>query len=93
MPALKDQVNRVILPDKNGNIWIGANKGICIADIKNKTLTSFSVPQGLIDEQIATLLEREGQIYAVTVHGITVITPPAEGIIPNKKWGARSFGK
>jgi len=55
-------------------------------------LTSFSVPQGLIDERIATLLQRDGLIYASTAGGITVITPPAEGTPSDKKWGVRSFG-
>jgi len=54
------------LPDKEGNMWIGTNKGIFIADIQNKTLTIFSVPQGLINKWVATLLQRGNKIYAST---------------------------
>jgi len=92
VPGLKEPGFRLLLPDKKGNMWIGTNNGIYIADMENKTLTSFSVPQGLIDQRIATLLQRDGRIYASTVGGVTMITPPVEGIVTNKKWGAYSFG-
>ena len=92
MPAFKDGRFKLFLADKKGNMWIGTDKGIYIANMENKTLTSFSVPQGLIDERVATLAQRDDQVYASTVAGITVITPPREGILADKKWGVRSFG-
>ena len=92
-PVFKDAGPALgMLADKNGNMWIGTNKGIFIVDTRNKTLTTFSAPQGLIDDHVGTLLQHGNQIYAVTVNGITVITPPAEGMVANKKWGIQSFG-
>lgn len=90
--AFKEIQSGRFLPDKQGNMWISTTKGIYIADLKNKTLTNFSVPQGLIDERVATLLRRDNKIYASTIEGITIITPPTEGIVINKKWGVQSFG-
>jgi len=92
MTVLNDGRFKLFLPDKKGNMWIGTDKGIYIADMENKTLTSFSVPQGLIDERVATLVQRDDQVYASTVGGITIITPPREGILTDKKWGTLSFG-
>jgi len=81
------------LDGEKGNMWIGTDKGIYIANLENKTLTALSTAQGLIDERIATLLKHHGQIYASTLSGITIINPPDEGIVTNKKWIAQSFGK
>jgi len=93
VPAFKDlQSGGIFLADKKENMWIGTNKGIYIADISNQTLTTFSVPQGLIGEQVATLLQRGNQIYASTTRGVTIITPPEEGIVTNKKWKIQSYG-
>jgi len=93
VPAFREvQGGGIFLADKKGNMWIGTNKGIYIADMSNKTLTTFSTPQGLIGERVATLLQRGNKIYASTTRGITTITPPEEGIVTNKKWGIESFG-
>jgi len=90
--GFKEAGGGIIFPDNKGNMWIGTAKGIYIVDPDNGTFTAFSTAQGLIDERVATLLQRGGQIYASTVKGLTIITPPAEGIVVNKKWGVRSFG-
>ncbi|HZY35986.1 MAG TPA: two-component regulator propeller domain-containing protein [Mucilaginibacter sp.] len=94
VPGFKNNDQGVcFLDDKRGNMWIGTDKGIYIANVENRTLITFSVPQGLVDERIATLLLRDGKIYASTLSGITIITPPAEGIATPKKWRVQSFGK
>lgn len=93
VPILKDQSPRFFSPDERGNIWIGTDKGVYIADMKNKNLISFSVQQGLIDEHTATIIRHNKQMYVSTVRGITVITPPEEGLATNIKWAVRSFGK
>ncbi|HTD42241.1 MAG TPA: two-component regulator propeller domain-containing protein, partial [Mucilaginibacter sp.] len=83
---------KVLLKDDEGNIWIGTSKGIYVADLKNNKLVFFSVQQGLISEDIISLLKHSGHIYACTQKGITVITPGAKDIAFNKKWGIESFG-
>src|SRR6185437_4363663 len=48
-PALNDNaIGKVLLAGHNGNMWVGTDKGIYIADQKNKTLTAVSTAQGLI---------------------------------------------
>jgi signal transduction histidine kinase/ligand-binding sensor domain-containing protein len=80
------------LPDSRGYMWIYTYKGIYIADFKNRKFISYTTSQGLMNGRITSLLGHNGQIYAGTGHGITVITPPADGVSANKKWHAVSFG-
>jgi len=83
---------REFITDTKGNIWFYSGNGIYIADLKNQTLISFTTAQGLINDKVLSLLEHNGKIYAGTNQGITVITPPAEGISSNKKWQVQSYG-
>jgi len=84
-----------LMPDDKGNMWIGTNinSGLFIADLKSNTLINFSMPQGLIDPTVNSLLMRNGHVYAGTNKGITIITPPAGGINSKEKWEVESFGK
>ena len=91
-----DYSSKPLLPDDEGNMWIGTENiksGIFIADLKNNTLTNFSTPQGLIDPSVNSLLKHNNHIYASMDDGITIITPPANRISANDKWGVESFGK
>ncbi len=79
------------LPDSQGNMWMGSGRGVYIADIRNQKLIHFSRPQGLIGNKVLSLLQYNRNIYAGTSHGVTVITPPAEGVSANKNWRAISY--
>jgi signal transduction histidine kinase/ligand-binding sensor domain-containing protein len=80
------------LPDNKGNVWMGTNNGIYVADLKNQTITNFSTAQGLLDNKVWSLLQYKGNIYARTNQGVTVITPPAGGVSAKRKWQAVSHG-
>jgi len=82
----------ILLCDSSGNTWIGTSSGIYIANSANKTLTSFSTAQGLIEGHISSLLAYNNQIYAGTYKGITIITPAAPGKTA-KPWKTASFGR
>ena len=84
-PGLDKPTVKMLL-QHNGNIWIGTNKGIYIADVSKQTLTSFAAPQGLISNRVETLLKHNGNIYAGTDQGITVIAPPDTHTGDNQKW-------
>jgi len=80
------------LPDNNGNIWMGTETGIYIADPKNQTLIHLSAAQGLINNRVLSMVQYRGSIYAGTKQGVTVITPPAEGVSAKGKWQTVSYG-
>jgi len=90
--GLLSKVQIYFLSDEKGNIWIYTDTGIFIVDLKNQKFISYSRPQGLMEDKVLSLLEHNGQIYAGTNHGITVITPPVEGVSANKKWQSASYG-
>jgi len=79
------------LPDDKGNIWIGTDKGIYIADLKNQTVIYFSAAQGLIGNKVLSMVQHRGSVYAGTNQGITVITPPVAGVSGRKSWRAVSY--
>jgi len=89
--GLRNHVVRELIEDNNGNMWMGTDDGIYIANIINRTLVYFTAAQGLINNKVLSLLEHAGRIYAGTNLGITIITPPTEGITANKKWQVKSY--
>lgn len=80
------------LPDNDGNIWMGTQTGIYIADPKNQTLIYFSAAQGLIGNKVWSMVQYKGSVYAGANQGVTAITPPAEGVSAKRKWQAVSYG-
>jgi len=91
-PAINDVVGKSLLVDDRGNIWVGTDKGAFVANLKNKTLTSISTPQGLISENITDLLQHDNHVYASTNKGVSVITLPEGGIAANKHLKIESYG-
>ncbi len=81
---------KLLLPDELGNMWIGTDKGIYIANAKGDSLTSFSTREGLLNDNIMSLNEYNGCIYAGTRGGLSIITPPSS---TQKNWQIESFGK
>jgi signal transduction histidine kinase/ligand-binding sensor domain-containing protein len=79
------------LQDSKGDIWIGGSNGVFFADVKAQTLTSFTAPQGLVNTPVISLLQHNNHIYAGTNNGVTMITPPAQGITAPKKWNVNSY--
>ncbi len=91
-PAINDVVGKVLMVDKNDNVLVGTDKGIFITDRKAKTLTMVAGKQGLIDDKITALTQRDNHVYASTNKGVSVITLPAEGIATKKPLNIESFG-
>ena len=81
----------MLLPDEQGNMWIGTGKGIYIVNAKGDSLISFSTTEGLIDDEIYSLNEYNGSVYVGMQRGITIITPPSVSL--QKNWQVESFGK
>jgi len=77
--------------DDKSNIWIATDKGIYIADLKKQKIVHFSTAQGLINNKVLSIGQYKGNIYAGTSVGVSVITPPAEGLSAKKTWRVVSY--
>ncbi|MCP4180134.1 MAG: SpoIIE family protein phosphatase [bacterium] len=65
-----DTIN-VLVIDKNENIWIGTKNGLCKFNSKDKSFKSFFKENGLIDNEIATLLyHTDGNLYIGSESGL-----------------------
>jgi signal transduction histidine kinase len=82
--------HKPLLEDKGGNIWLGNDKGIFVINAKRDSITSLTVDEGLIDNNIMSLNQYQNQIYANTQKGLTIITPAF--FTEDKKWGFESIG-
>lgn len=83
VPGLADNTSKVLLYDDKGRMWIGTDKGIYIADTKANTLTPITTAEGLPDNKITSLLQRDGKVYAAGSKNVSIITPPGG---PNEQW-------
>ena len=79
-----------LFEDKAGNIWMGNDKGIFIINANRDSITSITVDEGLIDNNIMSLNQYEDQIYAGTQKGLTIITPAF--FSEDQSWGFESIG-
>lgn len=74
--GLADVCNRILLLDDDGRMWIGTDKGVYIADTKNKTLTNISTAEGLAGNKVLSLNLYQGKVYVGTATRVSIITPP-----------------
>ncbi len=64
-----------LLLDAKGNMWIGGSEGIYILDVAQDSLRRISYPAGLPSNDVRSLNEYAGQIFAATTNGLCIITP------------------
>ena len=90
VPGLKEHANKIILSDHNDNMWIGTGNGIYIVNANRDSITSFSASNGLLRDDVNSLNEYNGRIYAGSGSGLSIITPPNSA---NEKWQVHTIGK
>ncbi len=73
--GLNSESGNSILEDPQGNVWIGGQAGIDIINPANDSITTITTSEGLADNGIYDLNERNGKIYAGTANGLSIITP------------------
>ncbi|HLK29595.1 MAG TPA: two-component regulator propeller domain-containing protein [Puia sp.] len=88
--GLKEHYSKILLSDHKGNVWIGTGKGIYIVNANRDSVISFSSRNGLLSDDINSLNEYNGRVYAGSGAGLSIITPPDS---PNEKWHVQTFGK
>jgi ligand-binding sensor domain-containing protein len=79
-----------LLPDDKGNMWIGTSRGIYIVNSSRDSLMKLSTEEGLLSNDIISLNQFAGCIYAGTRAGLSVITPSFSP--SSKNWQIESFG-
>lgn len=82
--------NMELLSDVKGKIWIGTESGIYVVTEKRDSVFGISTRQGLINNEILSLNQYAGRIYAGTKGGLSVIYPGDSG--SQKIWSIKSFG-
>ena len=83
-----------LFQDKAGSIWATTyGNGLWMINEKKGTTTNFTLANGLPDMVGYTINERNGNIYAGTGKGISILTPVVkkEGDIPT--WKIKNYGK
>jgi signal transduction histidine kinase/ligand-binding sensor domain-containing protein len=73
--GLSGESGNAIMEDSDGNVWIGSLSGIDIINPSHDSITTITSSEGLADNGIYTLNERNGKIYAGTTNGLSIITP------------------
>ncbi|MBN2164722.1 MAG: helix-turn-helix domain-containing protein [Marinilabiliaceae bacterium] len=77
-----------LLEDKDYNIWIGTNNGLCCLNPKSDKLIRMTVETGFPDELIMGMLtDNAGDIWVSHIKGLTRITKSKDG------WGFRTYNK
>ncbi|MCZ4410065.1 ATP-binding protein [Cryomorphaceae bacterium 1068] len=64
------------LIDEQDRLWMGTRTGILIADQSNELLTKIQPENGLISEEVYTLYQHDGIMYAGTEDGLTTFKAP-----------------
>ncbi len=60
--------------DKKGNVWLGTGgDGLKVLDPGANTITKITTVHGLAEMTVTSLLQKDDNIYAVTVKGLSVI--------------------
>ena len=95
--GLKEFEIPTLLKDSQGNIWIGTTgNGLFMANPAAGTITNFTIANGLANEVMYTLNERNGAIYATTGKGLAIITHNPDETGNGKtahSWKIKSYGK
>ena len=82
---------KILHPDQQGNMWIGISQGIYIINSTHDSLIKFTTNEGLVSNNIISLNQYDGNIYAGTDRGLTIITYPS--FLSQRTWQVESFGK
>ncbi len=80
-----------ILESSTGEIWIGTNKGINKLNLARQTIANFTTLEGLTNNDIWTLNERNGIIYAGTSRGLSMVSSSANE--QDSAWRFTNYGK
>ncbi|MCL4705523.1 sigma 54-interacting transcriptional regulator [bacterium] len=76
--GLPDNFVKSILPDENGNLWLGTDKGLSKLDAKNGTFKTYTVKDGLLSNQFlsgAYHKDKNGRLFFGGDEGVIAFHP------------------
>lgn len=79
------------LESRTGEIWVGTNKGLNKLNLGHQTMANFTTLEGLVNNDIWTLNERNGVIYAGTTRGLAMISSRTDE--QGTSWQVINYGK
>ncbi len=92
LPQIQNVGTKIMVPDKQGNMWISPGNGIYRINAKADSVLMFSKKEGFTVDFISSLNVYGNDIYVGSrVGSLTIITPPA--FSENNKWNIVSIGK
>ncbi len=91
LKGLDKSYNKMFKPDALGNIWLGTGLGIYRISKNLDSAVYISEKEGLLSNQIISLNEYNGKIYAGTRTGFSILTAPE--ISPDGKWSIENYGR
>ncbi len=91
-PDYRTIARKMLQEDEYGRMWIGTDKGIYVADIKNGKLTHIGVKEGLSNPVVTSILEWKGSMVVSGNNKVNIITAPAPGDTATK-WNVSLLDK
>jgi signal transduction histidine kinase/ligand-binding sensor domain-containing protein len=84
---------KVLAKDNSGKIYLGFyGYGFYIINPIKNLLTNISMKEGLVNDQVTSLLVKNGSIYAGTADGLSIFTPD-DRADDSTGWQTKSYGK
>lgn len=83
--------DNLLMHDSRGNAWlVSSANGLFMINANRDSVTHFTRSQGLLSNQVKSLKEYNGRIYAGTADGLNILTPPSSN--GDKRWQVESIG-
>jgi signal transduction histidine kinase/ligand-binding sensor domain-containing protein len=92
--GLSNDLISATLKDKKNRFWISTERGLNLLDPVKETNTIFSVSNGIAANGVYSLMEKDGDIFAGTGKGLTIIKEEKNSPEPGGySWDLQSYGK
>ncbi len=89
---LSNQVFSIALDEKN-NVWAAMDFGVQYIDLKTKEITTFTTDEGLAANDVYAIAVHDGEIFAGTSRGLTILRPQTESDEEKIQWTVKTIGK
>ena len=83
--------DNLLMQGRRGNVWLFSSaNGLFVINASRDSVTRFTPSQGLLSNQVKSLKEYHGRIYAGTGEGLNILTPPS--FAADNTWKIESLG-
>ena len=89
---LSNQVFSIALDDKN-NVWAAMDFGVQYINLETNEITTFTADEGLAANDVYAIAVHDGEIFAGTSRGLTILRPQTESDEAKIQWSVKTIGK